>query len=457
MFENQNKFHFVGVGGIGMSSLAKFLFLHGKKVSGSDIVDSESLDDLREKGLQICVGHKSEMVDEDLDLLVYSTAVPEDNVERVRAKELGIKEMSRAEFLGEISKKYKTIVVTGTHGKSTTTAMLGLMLEEAGMDPTVLVGSFVSSFKEKNLRVGSSEFFVVEGCEYQANMLKLHPEMIVLTNIEKDHLDYYRDLDHIKETFEEFIQSLSETGKLIYNASDKVISELSVDDGTSFGVDSGDYSATGRSLAAGGQEFEVKKRKELLGKIKMILPGEHNLMNAMAATTAAMELGVSFEDCAKALENFSGIWRRFERVGKFNGAEVISDYGHHPTAVELTVEAAREFFPDKRIVLCFQPHQHNRTRELLDDFVRVLKLADETVVAEIYGVQGRTEDNQISSKDIVDSILENDGYANVEYAETFESAKESLEKIVKKKDVLIVMGAGDIDDLARNIVDEKHV
>jgi UDP-N-acetylmuramate--alanine ligase len=454
MFEEKNKFHFVGVGGIGMSSLAKFLFMEGKKVSGSDILESESLDDLREKGLQICVGHKSEMVDENVDMLVYSTAVPEDNVERSRARELGVPELSRAEFLGEISKMYSTVVVTGTHGKSTTTAMLGLMLEAGGLDPTVLVGSFVSSFKEKNLRVGKSKLFVVEGCEYQANMLKLHPEMIVLTNIEKDHLDYYRDLDHIKETFATFIGSLTNAGKLIYNANDKVTSELLVDDGIGFGIDGGEYSGSDREVVSGEQVFEMKKKGELLGKIKMVLPGEHNVMNALAATTAAMELGVTFETCQKVLESFYGIWRRFERIGKFNGADVISDYGHHPTAIESTVQGAREFFPKKRIVLCFQPHQHSRTKELLEDFVLTLKLADETVVAEIYGVAGRSEEDQVSSKDIVEKVLENDGYAQIEYAENFKAAEEILKKVVKKKDVLIIMGAGDIDEFARGLVKE---
>lgn len=454
MFENNNNFHFVGVGGIGMSSIAKFLVLQGKTVSGSDIVESESLDDLRETGMQICVGHKSEMVNESIELLVYSTAVPIDNVERAKARELGIPELSRAEFLGEISKKYSTIVVTGTHGKSTTTAMLGLMLEEAGMDPTVLVGSFVSSFKNKNLRVGKGKFFVVEGCEYQANMLKLHPEMIVLTNIEKDHLDYYRDIDHIKETFQTFLNQVKSQGKVLYNANDRITNELVVDDGIGFGLDKGVYFATEREFVTGSQSFSVFRkelREQNFGKVKMVLPGEHNVMNAMAATSAAMELGVSFESCKKVLESFTGIWRRFERVGTFNGAEVISDYGHHPTAIESTVAAAREFFPGRKIILCFQPHQHSRTKELMDDFVRSLKLADETIVTEIYGVAGRTDDHQVSSRDIVDRILENDAYAKVEYAESFAEVTDMLTRTVRKKDILIIMGAGDIDDLAREL------
>ncbi len=459
MFEKNNNFHFVGVGGIGMSSLAKFVFLQGKKVSGSDIADSESLDDLRGKGIQICVGHDSEMVNDSTDILVYSTAVPEDNIERVKARELKIPEMSRAEFLGEISKNYSTIVVTGTHGKSTTTSMLGLMLEAGGLDPTVLVGSFVSSFPEKNLRIGKGKYFVVEGCEYQANFLKLHPEMIVLTNVEKDHLDYYRDIDHIKETFQTFIGQLSRHGKLIYNSDDKISGELNVDNGIGFGINRGVYTLFDRETRTGSQTFNVL-RKELrsiiLGEINMILPGEHNAMNALAATTAAMELGVSFEVCKSVLETFSGIWRRFERVGKFNGAEVISDYGHHPTAIESTVDAAREFFPGRRIILCFQPHQHSRTKELMEDFVRALKFPDQTVVTEIYGVEGRTEEGHISSKDIVDAIQENDLYAQIEYAENFDEIKEILGKIVKKKDILIIMGAGDIDSLARSLVDEKH-
>ena len=452
MLLEKTHFHFVGIGGIGMSALAKFLLSKEKSVTGSDVCDSEMVQDLNKKGIQVFIGHESAHVLDRAEVLIYSSAVPTTNPERMAARERGIPEVSYAQFLGEVTKTFSTIVVTGTHGKSTTTALLGLMLEAAGYDPTVLVGSFVPTFPEKNLRIGKGRFFVVEGCEYQANMLNLHPEMIVLTNIEEDHLDYYRDLNHIRETFQMFADKLIGKGMMVLNANDAESMKLNVERPVTFGFEkSADYFADDRATAKGEQSFSLH-RDVLLGKLKLIVPGEHNVMNALAATTAAMELGVPFETCARVLETFPGIWRRFERVGMWNGADVISDYGHHPTAIEKTIQAAREFFPDRRIVLCFQPHQHSRTRSLIDGFVDALQLADETIVAEIYDVAGRNEEHEISSRLIVEKIKEKNLDMSILFAENFDTVKSALETIVRPNDVLIVMGAGSIDSIARDLV-----
>lgn len=437
MLEDIQQIHFIGAGGIGVSAAAKWCLAQEKKVTGSDATRSKMTEDLEHHGIKIFLGHASDQVHPDLQLVVYSPAVPDTNVERVRAKELGILEWSYPEFLGAMSKEYSTIVVSGTNGKSTTTAMLGLILEAAGYDPTVIVGSLVPRWKEGNLRVGGGRFFVVEGCEYKAAMLQLNPEMIVLTNIEEDHLDYYRDLDHIRETFQIFADKLKGKGMIVLNVDDPESQKLVTGHQTTFGFETGAYNTKTHDL-------------------RLKIPGRFNQMNALAATAAAMELGVPFETCKRVLESFTGIWRRFERVGVWRGAEVISDYGHHPTAIRGTLEAARQFFPGRRIVLCFQPHQHARTLSLLAELVEALKGADVLVVSEIYSVEGRTEveidrrgpltPHRISSHDLVSKI------PGSHYVAHLGEAEKILNDLIQPNDVLIVQGAGDIDDLARRLV-----
>ncbi|MFH1404610.1 MAG: UDP-N-acetylmuramate--L-alanine ligase [Patescibacteria group bacterium] len=452
MLESIKNIHFIGIGGIGMSALAKLMKAQGKEVSGSDLVLSEITRDCERFGIRILSGHSSENIKEELDAVVYSVAVQDNNVERVKVKELGIQQFSYAEFLGETTKQFSTIVVTGTHGKSTTTALLGLMFEEAGYDPTVLVGSLVPSFELGNLRIGKGRFFVVEGCEYKATILKLHPEMIVLTNIEEDHLDFYRDIDHIRDTFQEFVNKLIGKGMCVWNRDDDESRKIVFSRGVSCSGDDvtdhdADYSAEGRVTLTGKQTFEVyrNKMKEKLGQIELQIPGKFNVSNALMACAAAMELGVPFETCAHVLKNYKGIWRRYERLGQWHGAEVISDYGHHPTAITKTIKATREFFPNQRILLCYQPHQHSRTKELFDEFVVALREADVLVLPEIYEVTGRTEVHDVSSRDIAERV------EGAYFAEDFKKAESILRDVVKEDDVLIIMGAGDIDELARRI------
>lgn len=434
MLKELKHIHFIGIGGIGMSALAKLMNHRGIKISGSDLVWNEIMQDLHAHWeMNLFEGQQAENVSEDTDLVVYSGAVPEMNSEREQAVKLGIKQLSYGQMLGEISKEYSTIVVSGTNGKSTTTAMLGTILEAAGFDPTVLVGTYVPGFEHGNLRIGKSAYFVVEGCEYQANMLNLEPEMIVLTNIEEDHLDYYRDLDHIRETFQKFVDKLKGKGKCILNAGDPESMKLKVDKFVTYGVEvKADYSTSEYNLT-------------------LQLPGKFNVANALAATVAAMELGVPFDICQNTLKNFSGVWRRFERVGEFNGARIISDYAHHPTAIAGTLEAVKEFFPDHRLILCFQPHQHSRTKELFDDFVTALSKAPNLIIPEIYGVSGRTEpeaearQSRISSLDLVNKIN------GAEYAPDLPTAEQMLRDMIEPDDIVLIMGAGDVDLIARNL------
>jgi UDP-N-acetylmuramate--alanine ligase len=449
MFDGLKRAHFVGIGGIGMSAAAKYLADLGVVVSGSDRKRSALTDALVARGIAVSIGSSASNVPADAQLVVYSSAVPDTDAERARAAELGVKQRSYPELLGEISKTKRTAVVTGTNGKSTTTAMLGLILEAAGMDPTVIVGSLVPGFPEGNLRLGKSEWFVVEGCEYRGNVLNLHPESVVLTNIEEDHLDYFRDIERIFETFQKFVDKAEGKGPVVWNADDPQSTRLELSHGVSYAIDgAADVSGVDRETAPGSQAATVVRRGEILGQLRLKIPGAFNVSNALAATAMAMELGVPFDVCQKTLADFGGIWRRFERVGRFQGADVISDYGHHPTAIRGTVAAAREFFPGRRIVLCFQPHQHSRTLELKDAFIEALQDADAVLIPEIYGVTGRTEEEatMISSHDLVA------GVKGAAYAKDLDEAQAKLAGIVKEGDVLIVQGAGDVDELARRMV-----
>jgi UDP-N-acetylmuramate--alanine ligase len=460
MFQSYRHVHFVGIAGIGMSALAKWFLHEGVKVSGSDLSLNTTTEDLRRRGATFFSGHAVSNIAQGVDLLIYTSAIPEDNIERQCAQERGIPQKSYFETLGEISKSFSTIVVTGTNGKSTTTAMLGLLLEAAGYNPTVLVGSLVPGFKDGNLRLGKGRFFVVEGCEYRANMMNLDPEMIVLTNIEEDHLDYYRDLVHIQETFQSFVNKLQGKGMVIYNVMDPGTVPLHFSRSVGYGFEKeSDYLARQRIVSQGTQQVSVYRHEgqsplhELfLGDLKLQIPGEFNVMNALAAISAAMELGIPFETCRRVLEQFKGIWRRFERVGVWKGAEVISDYGHHPTAIAQTIQAAREFFPGRRIVLCYQPHQHDRTKKLFDEFVETIALADHAIVVEIYDVAGRNQVHDVSSKDLVSTINKKDSAKDVVYAENLVVAENLLRDRVQSNDVLLIMGAGDIDSLARKLV-----
>lgn len=450
--EHLHRVHCVGVGGIGVSAVAKLLRLQGKEVTGSDRARSEVTRDAERAGV-VLLDEDAENIRPDLDLVIYTSAAPETHPERRVAAELGIPQLSYFECLGLLSKGYRTIAIAGTNGKSTTTAMLGLMLEEAGLDPTVIVGSRVEKFPHGNLRVGKSDIFVVEACEHEAQMRHLSPHELVITNIALDHLDFYRDIEHIKRTFREFAETLPKDGLLIINADDVDSAGLGADCPTArFGLESGDYRATEIISGEGAQHFSVKVAGEEAWKdMTLGVPGRFNIENALAAASAAHRLGASVESIRKTLADYEGIWRRFERVGVFNGAPVISDYGHHPEAVAGTIEAAREFYPDRKIVLAFQPHHHDRTEKLFGGFVDALLGSDALVVEEIFAVAGRSEEGSVSSRDLVEAIS-GKGASEVWYAEDNAAVLEHVRHLASPESVIIVMGAGEIYKVAQNLL-----
>ncbi|MFH0779782.1 MAG: UDP-N-acetylmuramate--L-alanine ligase [Parcubacteria group bacterium] len=435
------------IGGIGVSAVARFLRSKGIAVTGSEPVKSELTEKLESEGVKIYYEQKAENVTFMYDLFVYSAAATADHPERVKAKELGIPQKSYFEFVGEMSRDYQTIAVSGTNGKSTTTAMIAGILIDAQKDPTVIVGSKFEKLND-NFRLGNSDLFLVEACEYRAHMLLIKPEKIVLTNIEEEHLDFFKDLNHIIQTFQQYVNNLrNEDNLLVYNNDDVNIRKLILPKcrRVSYGLIHGaNVWADNIRKLPGKQLFEVVYYGQNLGEFELPVPGDFNIYNALAAIAFCLSLDIPLVVIKKSLAEYRGIWRRFEIV-KNDKITVISDYAHHPTAVRSTLKAAREFFPGRRIVAVFQPHQHSRTKKLFNDFLKSFESADVVVISEIFDVAGReVEDTEISSKDLVDTIHATEPNKPVFFAIDLNETVEKVNALVRDEDVVLVMGAGDI-------------
>ncbi len=448
-----NKIYCLGIGGIGVSGLARLLNWQGKKVYGSDLTASVLTRELENEGIKVFIGQRAKQVPADADLYIYSDAVPQDNPERRKIAELGLtdKELSYFEAVGELMKEYEMpIAVSGTHGKTTTTAMLAMAMVEAGLDPTVIVGSQVKQLSG-NARLGKDKkYFLVEACEHQEHMMKLCPKAIILTNIEEDHLDYYRDLEHIEITFQKYINRLPiDQGLLVKNEDDSESRNLGFDGRiVTYGLEQ-------RAMVK-ARNIRIEKQQQFFEvgatKYSLQVPGKFNIYNALAVITYLTKgLAVPEEKISQALSKFSGSWRRFEIVGRYKGATIISDYAHHPTAIQGLIKATREFFPGQRIFIVFQPHQHSRTKKLFDKFTNSFAEADFIVLEEIYEVAGREkeEDQDVSSQDLVRAIEKKGKYVFYasQRAKTIELVREHLES----NDILLIVGAGDIYQLAEQL------
>lgn len=463
--EKLNKIYFIGIGGIGISAIARFMKARGKEVVGSDIKPSKVSQGLEELGIKINYGQVAENITDDIDLVVYTTSVPKTNPELKTALEKRMKVITYSDSLGLAFNDKNGIAICGTHGKSTTTAMIGGVLEDGGIDPSVLVGSIVPRYGS-NLRIGQSGHFVAEACEYNHNFMSLYPRIIILNNVELDHTDCYKDLEEVKDSFLDFARHLPEDGIFLTNGDDKNAREVAFQvksekpgvEVVYFGSDEkkNNFYFKNFLTASGKVEFEAFHKEESLGKFSLKIPGEFNVKNAMAAISLGVCLGISVEKIKNSLENFSGIWRRFEIKGEYKGALVISDYAHHPTAVGVTIKAAKEFYPGRRIVAAFQPHQHNRTRGLYEDFLKSFDFADEVILTEIYDVAGREEaqDQTVSSRDLVEDIKQqNDKLKeHIIYAKDLEEARKIIDEKLQSNDVLLIMGAGDVFEIADSLV-----
>lgn len=456
------KIYLIGIGGIGMSGLARIYKISGHDVSGSDLLESQTTQELKKFGIKVFLGHSAQqLLGESPDAVVYSADITEQSpgfLELEAGRKQDITVWSYAEALGKLMGERKHgIAVTGTNGKSTTTAMLGLILDAAKFDPMVLVGTKISpknenEFFRANARYGLGHC-VMEADEYQRKMLSLKPNMIVLTNVAEDHLDYYKDLADIKSAFIDFVRALPKDGVLIFNADDHNTVEVAHHAAChkfSFGIHHyADLQALNIKLQAGRQVFDLHLNDQLVGTFELGVPGRFNILNALGASLAAIKLDVSPETIKQVLGEFAGTWRRFEKVGELGGKTIISDYGHHPAAIAATLEAVEEFYLGKTILLVFQPHHRNRTKKLFGEFVEALAKASDLIIPEIFEVAGREHGENISSNDLVLEL--NKLGAPARYAKDLEQTEQMVRERVKDFDIVILMGAGDIDVLARKL------
>jgi len=419
--------YMVGIGGIGMSALAQLFAHQGRALSGSDREESPTITLLSQKGITVTVGHDRCNVPADTELLVYSDAVWSDNAERIRAKEMSIPEMSYFEALGLVAQAARTVAVTGTHGKTTTTGMLAKVLQDAGEQPTAIVGSIVQDFGS-NFLAGRDDLFVVEACEYRDHVLKLNPDVLVITNIELDHTDYFPTLEALQDTFRIAAEKVPETGVVVTSPEDPNIA----------------------GILKNVRARIVDYRQKAVGEVQLL--GEFNRDNARAALAAALAVvpGLSPEAAVKSLSEFKGSWRRFEYKGETpSGALVYDDYAHHPTAMQKTIEAAREKFPSKKIVVAFHPHLYSRTKSLLNEFAEALALSDKAIVAPIYAAR-EAPDPSVSNQ-ILAALARHEG-GNVISLDNFNDIRDVLLE-EDKNSLIITMGAGDIYKVAEQIAD----
>lgn len=448
-----NKAYIAGIGGIGVSAIAQYLHSNGIQVIGSDLNKSNTTELLEKKGIKIFYEHNSKNISNDVNLFIYSPAVPEDNPERIFAAENNIPTYSYPEFLGLLSSNNETIAISGTNGKTSTTAILGYILDKAKVDPTVIVGSIVPSW-DSNLKIGKSNYFVVEACEHKAHMLNFSTKHIILTNIEPDHLDYYRDLDHIIEKFQEFSDQNDPKGYIVYNIDDPSSKKLNFNNKKTitYGIDNpADIRAINIKTFRERQFFDIEYNGKLYTEFSIAQPGKFNIYNSLGAIAMCIGLNIPIQTIRKYLYSFEGTWRRFQKLGEYKQALIISDYGHHPTAVQKTINGVKEFYPDRRLITVFQPHQHNRTKNLFNEFVNSFDNSDIVILPEIFDVTGREEqdDQDISSADIRNELAKRGFIA--EYAENFDKTKKLIDKYIQKNDVLLIMGAGDIYLLAEKL------
>lgn len=452
--EKYKKVHMIGIGGVSMSGIAEILLNWGFTVSGSNNVDSEILHTLEDAGIKIYIGHNAKNV-EGSDCVVYTAAVHDDNVELVHAKELGIPVIERSTFLGEITRCYKnTIAISGTHGKTTTTSLVSLCFVEANKNPSIQVGAIIPEL-HGNYRVGNSEDFIIEACEYVESFLKFSPKSEIILNIDNDHLDYYKNIENVKKAFIKYVKLLPEDGHLVINADDKNCLELpaySKAPCLKYGINNTDVDFSAKNIVFdndGFPEFDVYKHNKLYVHIKLSIPGKHNVLNSLACIALCDAYGISPEHMKTALAKFKGADRRFEYKGLVNGARVYDDYGHHPTEISATAKALANKKYNKSWVV-FQPHTYSRTFNLLHDFANSLLDFDNIIVTDIYAArENNTYD--ISSKDLVDEIVKLGKPAI--YISSLEDCASYLKKNVKENDIVLTLGAGTVTEIGPMIVE----
>ena len=445
--------HMIGIGGISMSGIAEILLSMGYTVTGSDSHLSEITERLEKNNIKVYNGQRAENVI-GAGIVVYTAAIKPDNPELSKARELNIPTIERSEFLGELTKLYsETIAVSGTHGKSTTTSMISLIFMEALKDPTIQVGADLKQLNGTNYRIGNSPYFIVEACEYVESFLKFSPKTAIILNIEEDHLDYYRDINHIKSAFYKFAELVPEDGKIIINADNQNCNEI-VEKMKSkvitFGIENEKANWTARNihLNANGHYSFTATSDSLSIDITLSVFGMHNVYNALAAVATASLYNIEPFIIQKALADFTGAHRRFEYTGTFNNAQVYDDYAHHPTEIKATIEAAKNL-PHNKLWIIFQPHTYSRTSILFDEFANAFKETDEVILADIYAAR-EIDTGVVSSQKLALAI--NEISNNCTYLGSFDKIKDYLKENVKENDLVLTVGAGDVYKIGKDLV-----
>ncbi|MBI3573333.1 MAG: UDP-N-acetylmuramate--L-alanine ligase [Candidatus Kerfeldbacteria bacterium] len=442
-----HKVYCIGIGGVGVSAVAKFFLQRGVRVEGSDIQRSPFVEDILALGGQWFPAPDPDRLTKDIDLVVYTDDCPPGHPERQAATQCGLVTQNFSETLGLIMEPYlHRVAVSGTNGKSTTTAMIGLMLRAAGRDPSIFVGSRLKEF-DSNVHFGGGDIMVAEADEYRDHFLNLHPTMITIANIELDHTDYFHDLAQIIRSFRRFVDSLPPDGQLMVNDDDPVSAREfgAHPKAVTFGQSAlSHFRLSGLHPSSGRQEFDLTWQGRDLGTFSLLQPGVFNAYNALAAIATTISLGVDPEICRQTLQSFRGIWRRFEILNPNGQVTIVNDYAHHPTAVAGTLAGAREFYPGRRIVAVFQPHHRHRLTSLFAEFGQSFTAADVSIISEVFAVPGREkkEAGQKTGHDLADRL-------GARYAANPEAAERMVIKVAKPGDVVVIMGAGDIWKIAQ--------
>ena len=458
-FNHPSSIYFVGIGGISMSGLAEILNDAGFHVSGSDRSHSALTDMLEQKGITVFYGQRSENITDDIDCVVFTSAISKDNPEYVATMEKGIPYLTRAQLLGELMQNYKTpIAISGTHGKTTTTSMVSEILLQADTDPTLSIGGILKSIGG-NIRVGKTDLFVTEACEYTNSFLSFFPKIGIILNIEEDHLDFFKDIDDIRHSFHEFAKLLPEDGALIINGEIPDYKEITAglscrvitysNNGITSDGSPADYYPTDiRHDELGHPTFQLHSPNGSIQEFSLQVSGNHNVSNALASIALADLLQIDRADTLKGLHAFTGTDRRFEYKGTIGGVTIIDDYAHHPTEITATLTAAQDY-PHKTLWCGFQPHTYTRTKAFLKDFAKALSLADKVVLADIYAAR-ETDTLGISSETLQKEIqaLGHECY----YFPSFDEIENFLLEKCINGDLLITMGAGDVLKIGENLL-----
>lgn len=444
--------HFIGIGGIGMSGIARIMLQKGFKVSGSDSKESPIIQSLRELGAKICIGHCAENV-HDVGEVVTSTAIRPDNLEVQEAHRLNIPVLHRSKKLAQLVNAHRGITVAGTHGKTTTSSMVATVLNHADFNPSFVIGGIINTFSD-NARSGVSDWFVIEADESDGSLVEYRPEIAVLTNIELDHMDYYRDTTHLHEIFAQYIQNVRPGGLTIYCSDDAGASRLvghsigANREFVSYGIrESADITAHDLEPASLGTGFEVRLSGKPLGKVRLQVPGRHNVQNSLAAVAVGLRLGMDFEQIAAGLNEFRGVQRRFQIIGRNERYTVVDDYAHHPSEIKATLSAARDSHVS-RIIGIFQPHRYSRTQSLAQAFSESFEQADEIIITDIYGAGEEPIDN-VTSELIVGPLR--DRQKNVHFVKGLDQVEDYVAEMVRPNDLVITLGAGDIWKVAAGL------